>query len=89
MKGIKQFIHNERGRLERINVDKIYYRHLMTCPEICITFKDTDYKEELENDYDYFIDNLSKLDVDSSVVPVEVWMKNGCQKWGWEEICSY
>lgn len=83
---IKQFIENEHKRLIKINVDKVYYRYLMTSPEICITFKDTDYKEELENDYDYFIDNLTNLNVLSSVVPVDIWIKNSTHKWGWQEI---
>jgi hypothetical protein len=86
MEGIKQFIRNQHERLLKINVDKVYYRHLMVSPEVCITFKGKDYIKEAEDDYEILFDELVKLDVDPSVVPSEVWKERGSQKWGWEEI---
>jgi hypothetical protein len=86
MEGVQQFIQNEYERLKRINVDKVYYRHLMASPEIWITFKDKDYDERVGSDYDYFIDEFTKLGVDPSVTPIQDWSLMGSEKWGWKEL---
>ena len=89
MEGVNQYIQNERQRLKRINCDKVYCRHLMDSPEICITFNDEDYKQDLESDYDFFIYELTKRDVEPSIVPVKVWVNSDSQKWGGQEISLY
>lgn len=86
MESLQNFIQSNHERLKRINADTVYYRHLMASAEIWITFNGTDYNEDLGSDYDYFIDELTKLGADPSVTPIHDWSLMGSEKWGWKEL---
>ncbi len=90
MDEIKQFFQNERDRLEKINVYKVYYRTLIyynpTEIDITITIKDTNYIDEYMTNYDYFIDKLTEMNTYPSLVPYNTWVSGDNESWGWEEL---